>query len=98
MPRGGHSRVQRYSIYSLYWYFTGTKVKILTQKALLGSVYNKNGLDIEALKKHYTEKGMLLGFAGAERELAADTAHEMLEEVRLIYAMLAGPKISNFRY
>jgi hypothetical protein len=50
------------------------------------------------LKKHYTEKGILLGFAGAERELPADTAHEMLEEVRLIYAMLAGPKISNFRY
>mmetsp|Transcript_33819 Transcript_33819/g.54583 ORF Transcript_33819/g.54583 Transcript_33819/m.54583 type:complete len:525 (+) Transcript_33819:89-1663(+) len=44
------------------------------------AVYNSQGLDVEILKKYQLENGTLLGFPGAERELAADKAHEMIEE------------------
>ncbi len=45
-----------------------------------GAVYNSKGLDVAALKKHQTATGTLCGFAGAERELGAATAAELLYE------------------
>ena len=44
-----------------------------------GAVYSAKGLNIEALKAHQVAKGSLLGFAGAERELAAEAAIGLIE-------------------
>jgi glutamate dehydrogenase (NAD(P)+) len=43
-----------------------------------GAVFNEKGLDVEALKKHHADKGTLLGFKGASKELPAADATKML--------------------
>ena len=45
-----------------------------------GAVYNSKGLNVDALKKHQTSMGTLCGFPGAERELGAAAAEELLYE------------------
>jgi glutamate dehydrogenase (NAD(P)+) len=44
-----------------------------------GAVFNSKGLNVEALKKHQEKAGTLLGFAGAERELDAAHAMDLME-------------------
>jgi glutamate dehydrogenase (NAD(P)+) len=40
--------------------------KVLAVSTSRGGVYNNNGLDIEAAKRHYNEQGSLLGFQGGD--------------------------------
>jgi glutamate dehydrogenase (NAD(P)+) len=44
-----------------------------------GGVFNSKGLNIEALKEYQTKKGSLLGFPGAEKEIDASKALQILE-------------------
>ena len=61
-------------------YFAENGAKVVCVIEYNGAVMNPAGLDIEALKAHQTERGSLLGFAGATRELTADKAQAGLEE------------------
>ena len=61
-------------------FFRDNGAKIIAVSEYNGAVYNANGLDVEALKKHQMKEKSLLGFAGAQRELPAERALAMIEE------------------
>jgi len=60
-------------------FFAENGAKVVGVVEYNGSVYNKNGLDIEKLKAHHGAKKTLLGFAGAQRELSAEQAMTLIE-------------------
>mgnify|MGYP002735214288 FL=1 len=41
-------------------------VKVLSVSDIFGAIYNKDGLDIEALDQYFLDKGSVVGFEGAE--------------------------------
>ena len=61
-------------------FFRDNGAKVIAVSEYNGAVYNADGLDIEALKKHQLKEKSLLGFAGAQRELPAERALAMIEE------------------
>jgi glutamate dehydrogenase (NAD(P)+) len=60
-------------------FFEQHGAKVVGVSEYNGAVYSSKGLNIEALKAHQTAKGSLLGFAGAESELPAESAITMIE-------------------
>ena len=61
-------------------FFAEHGAKVIGVVEYNGGVFSDKGLDIEALKKHQLTAKSLLGFAGAQREVAADRAVSLLEE------------------
>ena len=66
-----------------YWaskFFVEEGAKITTIVEYNSAIHNPDGLDIEAVKKHMTEKGTLIGFPGAKEETADNPTSFMEKE------------------